>query len=78
MEAIAAASSTPASTAGCWFDTSGPRPTPRYARAALPKNWNVSGPAIVEDEWSTIVIPPGATAWADDRGHVQINAGEAE
>ena len=78
MEAIAAASSTPASTAGCWFDTSGPRPTPRYARAALPENWNVSGPAIVEDEWSTIVIPPGATAWADDRGHVQINAGEAE
>jgi len=78
VEAIGDASTIPISTASCWFGTSGPVPTPRYARGSLPKGWDISGPAIIEDEWSTIVVPPGAVARADDRGHIQIDVGEAE
>jgi len=35
----------------------------------------VNGPAIIEDDWSTIVLPPDATAWIDSTGHLVIAAG---
>ncbi len=68
-------STVPISVDECWFDTSGPVPTRRFERGALPVDWRVEGPAIIEDDWSTIVLPPGATAWIDSTGHLVIDAG---
>ncbi|MCP4391689.1 MAG: hypothetical protein GY802_25570 [Gammaproteobacteria bacterium] len=70
-------SRTPISVDECWFDTSGPVPTNRFERGALPVDWQVEGPAIIEDDWSTIVLPPGATASIDSTGHLIIAAGTA-
>ena len=67
--------STPISVDECWFDPSGPVPTNRFVRGALPVDWRVEGPAIIEDDWSTIVIPPRASAWIDPSGHLIIDAG---
>ena len=41
---------------GAWHDTA------IYARADLPVGWRAAGPAIVEQETSTVVIPPSFTA----------------
>jgi len=59
----------------CWFDSSGPATTNRYERGALPVDWKVDGRAVIEDDWSTVVVPPGATAWLDATGHLIIEAG---
>jgi N-methylhydantoinase A len=69
------AANTPAA-AECWFDGQGPTPTPRYERDTLPAGWMAEGPAIIEDQWSTTVVPPGATVWTDDAGHIHIDTGE--
>ncbi|MCP5082836.1 MAG: hydantoinase/oxoprolinase family protein [Alphaproteobacteria bacterium] len=65
----------PISVDECCFDAGGPVPTTRFERGALPVNWKVEGPAIIEDDWSTIVVPPTATAWADPSGHLIIETG---
>lgn len=49
--------------------------TPRYDRAALAPGRTLAGPAIVEDAWSTVVVPPGATLVADEAGHLHIATG---
>ncbi len=68
----------PFATDPCWFDTSGAVPTPRYDRSALAPPHAVTGPAIIEDEWSTIVLPPGWVARPDARGHLLLSpAGDA-
>ena len=59
----------------CWFDTNSPIPTARHDRASLTTEKRVEGPAIIEDQWSTIVVPPGARAWSDTTGHLHIDAG---
>ena len=64
-------------TTRCWFDADGPRETRRYARDCLPGGATVHGPAIIEDAWSTVVLPPGATLGVDDHGHLHIDVGEA-
>jgi N-methylhydantoinase A len=61
----------------CWFDTEEPVATPRFERDALGENQRISGPAIVEDDWSTVVLPPGAALAVDGAGHLHIEAGEA-
>ena len=61
----------------CWFDADGPRETQRHVRDALHKDSTVYGPAIVEDAWSTVVLPPGATLAVDGHGHLHIDVGEA-
>jgi len=67
-------SRTPISVDDGWFNISGPVPTNRFERGALPVDWEVNGPAIIEDDWSTIVLPPDATAWIDSTGHLVIAA----
>ena len=62
----------PTSIAPCWFEPAAPHPTPRYDRDRLPTGIRISGPAIVEDAWSTIVVPPGYTLSADAMGHLWI------
>jgi len=59
----------------CWFAPSGALPTPRHDRARLAAGQALAGPAIVEDAWSTVVLPPGATLAVDGFGHLHIEAG---
>ncbi len=63
-------------TAPAWFAPQAPIPTPRYPRSALAGGQAIAGPAIVEDEWSTVVVPPGATLTVDAFGHLHIDVGE--
>ncbi len=67
-------SKTPLSVDECWFDNDGSVPTRRFERSALPAGWVVDGPAVIEDDWSTIVVPPGAAAEVDATGHLIIVA----
>jgi N-methylhydantoinase A len=63
----------PTSVGPCWFDPSAPLQTPRFDRDHLPAGVRIDGPAIVEDAWSTIVVPPGYVLRADAMGHLWIN-----
>jgi len=64
-------------TTPCWFDAGAPLETPRYPRDCLPDGTTIRGPAIIEDAWSTVVLPPGATLRVDDYGHLHIDVGDA-
>ena len=59
----------------CTFDANAPVATPRYLRAGLPADHPLAGPLVVEDAWSTVVVPPGATLAADEAGHLRIATG---
>ena len=59
----------------CTFDRRGPTATPRYARAGLTAGRPLAGPVVVEDAWSTVVVPPGAILAADEAGHLHIATG---
>ena len=65
----------PDRTLPCTFDAGAPTPTPRYARAGLSAGHMLVGPVVVEDAWSTVVVPPGATLTADEAGHLRIATG---
>ncbi len=49
---------------GKWIET------PILNRAALGPDDRVEGPAVVEDEWSVTVLPPGRSLTVDGRGHL--------
>ena len=51
-------------TRACSFGSAAPPETAVLSRSQLPPDANIDGPAIIEDEWSTIVVPPGATRGA--------------
>ena len=74
-ELHAQASAMPVKAAPCTFDTRGVLKTPRYARSRLGVGQVLTGPVVVEDEWSTIIVPPGATLVADEHGHLHIETG---
>lgn len=61
----------------CIFDAKGPVPTPRFDRACLVSGEKLAGPAIVEDAFSTVIVPPGANLTADAHGHLHIEVGSA-
>ena len=63
----------PTSVGPCWFEPAAPHQTPRFDRDRLPPGLQIAGPAIVEDAWSTIVVPPGYVLRADVMGHLWIN-----
>ena len=65
----------PARTLPCTFDAGGPAATPRYDRAGLVGGRPLAGPVVVEDAWSTVVVPPGATLTTDGAGHLHITTG---
>ncbi len=46
---------------------------PRHDRTALAAGIVVAGPAVIEDEWSTIIVYPGQRAAADARGHLILD-----
>src|SRR5579862_4825758 len=62
----------PASISRCWFDAAKPIETPRYRRDALPPDAHIDGPGIVEDAWSTVLVPPGAKLACTDGGHLEL------
>jgi N-methylhydantoinase A len=47
-------------------------PTPRHDRARLAPPHRLRGPAIIEDNWSTIVVPPGWQAVPGAHGHILL------
>ena len=59
----------------CTFDARGPTATPRLARSGLTAGCTLAGPLVVEDAWSTVVVPPDATLTADETGHLHIDTG---
>jgi N-methylhydantoinase A len=48
---------------------------PRYDRGALEPGPVIQGPALVEDEWSTILVYPGQRCAADRLGNLIIETG---
>jgi N-methylhydantoinase A len=62
----------PTSVGPCWFEPTAPHQTPRFDRDLLPSGAMIAGPAIVEDAWSTVVVPPGCALSADISGHLWI------
>lgn len=65
----------PIRTSSCAFESGARVPTPRYDRASLRADSTLSGPVIIDDAWSTIVVPPGATLTADVDGHLHVATG---
>jgi len=47
-------------------------PTMLYERARLPLGARLAGPAVVEQDDTTTVIPPGMTALVDDAGNLRL------
>ncbi|MGH7317748.1 MAG: hypothetical protein ACREJS_15980, partial [Candidatus Rokuibacteriota bacterium] len=56
-----------------YFPETGEVMMPRHDRTALAPGVLVTGPAVIEDEWSTIVVYPGHRAAADAQGHLVID-----
>ena len=75
--AEAAGTVAPNREAPCWFGGSNPVATPRFDRDTLATDARIAGPAIIEDDWSTVVLPLGATLEVDGSGHLHIDAGDA-
>ena len=59
----------------CWFDATGAVDTGCLARGDLDPDKRIDGPLVIEDDWSTVIVPPGSTAWADAYGHLHIDVG---
>jgi N-methylhydantoinase A len=63
----------PTSIGACWFSATAAIETPRYQREQIVAPVRIEGPAIVEDDWSTITLPPGAVLEATSGGHLTIS-----
>ncbi len=59
-----------------YFKETGAVEMSRYDRTRLPSGHVVTGPAMVEDEWSTTVIYPGQRCVADRLGNLVIEVGD--
>ena len=55
-----------------FFPEAGDVTLPSYDRNGLGGGETVEGPAVIEDEWSTIVVHPGQRATADHLGNLII------
>jgi len=47
-------------------------PTALYERSRLPLGVRLAGPAIVEQDDTTTVIPPGVSGLVDDAGNLRL------
>ena len=63
-------------TRSVWFD--GWRETPIYWRDHLPIKASISGPAIIEQMDTTIILEPGDVATQDDDGNIIISIGAGQ
>jgi N-methylhydantoinase A len=64
---------TPIAVGKCWFSAAHAIETPRYRRDEISTRARIDGPAIVEDDWSTITLPPGTALKATPGGHLALN-----
>jgi N-methylhydantoinase A len=48
--------------------------TPVFARDLLPVDAVVTGPALIEEEGTTTVVPPGFRAWPDQHGNLLLES----
>jgi N-methylhydantoinase A len=71
----AAANGMPPTTRRAWFPATGWLDTPVVQRPSLVADGALAGPAIVEDEDTTVVIPPGAVAVLHDSGALVVEVG---
>jgi N-methylhydantoinase A/oxoprolinase/acetone carboxylase beta subunit len=60
-------------TQRAYFPATGEVTMPRHDRDTLAPGVVVTGPAVIEDEWSTIVVYPGQRAVADPHGHLVLD-----
>jgi len=60
-------------TTPCWFANTGLLDTPRRDRSTLQPRQSLSGPLVVEDAFSTVIVPPGATLTPGQKGHLVID-----
>ena len=58
-----------------YFKETGAVEMPRYDRTSLPAGHVVTGPAMVEDDWSTTIVYPSMRCVADRLGNLVIEAG---
>jgi N-methylhydantoinase A len=74
--AVAAGPARPVGELRAYFRDAGEVAMPRYERGALPAGPVVTGPALVEDEWSTTLVYPGQRCRADRLGNLVIEVDE--
>ncbi|NQU58031.1 MAG: hydantoinase/oxoprolinase family protein [Rhodospirillales bacterium] len=67
----------PQKTTDCFFNGDAGKATPRYDRATLSPGKTLCGPCVIEDDCSTVIIPPGASVNVDAQGHLHIDVGVA-
>jgi len=60
-------------TQRAYFPQTGEVAMPRHDRATLAPGAVVSGPSVIEDEWSTIIVYPGQRAAADASGNLLLD-----
>jgi N-methylhydantoinase A len=65
----------PAGEQRAYFAGTGETRLPRYERARLPAGYALAGPALIEDEWSTVLVHPGQRCRADEGGDLMIEEG---
>lgn len=46
--------------------------TPVLRRGDLPTEVRQQGPLVIEDDWSTVIVPPQDVLWADPHGNLHI------
>ena len=66
----------PAGELRAYFREAGEVAMPRYERSVLPPGQVITGPALVEDEWSTTLVYPGQRCRADRLGNLIIDVDE--
>ncbi len=60
-----------------WFDGTGKAVCTVLQRSQLPIGYRITGPAVIEEDASTTVIPPGDVAEIDAWNNIVIDLGEA-
>jgi N-methylhydantoinase A len=51
--------------------------TPIYERSGLASQTNISGPAIIEQSDTTVLVPPGTTLEVDQFLNILVDVGSA-
>jgi N-methylhydantoinase A len=72
--AATGAAPSPTGSHPAFFPETGEVHLPRYDRGALPAGAAVQGPAMIEDDSSTVIVYPGQRASADPLGNLIIEA----
>jgi N-methylhydantoinase A len=69
-------SSEPRLVRSVYFEESGGHvDTPIYIRTQLPKGARIGGPAIIEQDDTTVLVPPGTSLHVDDNLNILIDVG---